>query len=142
MTMDARVGTSLARPRLYAVLLGSFAFFALAVAGVGLFGALAYSVAQRSREIGVRTTLGATPGTIVRMVVGQGLRIAVAGIVLGLVTSFILARSLAAFLYGVQPHDAASFALVPVLLVLVALAACVVPARRAARVDPLRVLKG
>jgi len=142
MTMDARVGTSLARPRLYAVLLGSFAFFALAVAGVGLFGALAYSVAQRSREIGVRTTLGATPGTIVRMVVGQGLRIAVAGIVLGLVTSFIVARSLAAFLYGVQPHDAASFALVPVLLVLVALAACVVPARRAARVDPLRVLKG
>jgi len=142
MTMEDRVWTSLAEPRLYAVLLGGFATFALAIAGVGLFGVLSYTVAQRTREIGVRAALGASPGRIVRLVVGQGLRIAAAGLAVGLVTSFWLARTVATFLYGVAPHDAVSFVGVPAGLLAVAALACAVPARRAARIDPQRVLRG
>ncbi len=141
MTMEDRVWSSLAQPRLYAVLLGGFAIFALAIAGVGLFGVLSYSVAQRTREIGVRTALGATPGAIVRLVVGQGLTMTVIGLAAGLLASVWLAGLLGAFLYGVSAHDAVSFALVPLVLLLVALAACAVPARRAARVDPQRVMR-
>jgi putative ABC transport system permease protein len=141
MTMEDRLITSLARPRLYAVLLGGFAIFALAIAGVGLFGVLSYSVAQRAREIGVRTALGARPLDIVRLVVGQGLAMTLGGLAFGLAASFALVRYLSTFLYGVTVYDAVSFVAVPIVLAAVAGAACVVPARRAARVDPLRVLK-
>jgi len=141
MTMEDRVWSSLAQPRLYAVLLGGFAIFALAIAGVGLFGVLSYNVAQRTREIGVRTALGATPGAIVRLVVGQGLTMTVIGLAAGLLASVWLTGLLGTFLYGVTAHDAISFAVVPLVLLLVALVACAVPARRAARVDPQRVLR-
>ncbi len=141
MTMEDRLVTSLARPRLYAVLLGGFAIFALAIAGVGLFGVLSYTVAQRAREIGVRTALGARPLDIVRLVVGQGLAMTLGGLAVGLAASFALVRYLSTFLYGVTAYDAVSFVAVPIVLTAVAGAACVVPARRAARVDPLRVLK-
>ena len=109
MTMEERVISSLERPRFYAVLLGGFAGFAVLIAGVGLFGVLSYSVAQRSREIGVRTALGAQPGDIVRLVVRQAFMITAAGLAAGLWVAFALVRYLSTFLYGVTTHDAASF---------------------------------
>ena len=141
MTMDDRVMTSLARPRTYALLLAGFAAFALAIAGVGLFGVLSYSVAQRTREIGVRTALGAQARDIVRMIFRQGLGITALGVVTGLLVSAASARSLSTFLFGVTAFDATSFLVVPVVLAVVAVAACLVPARRAARVDPLQALR-
>jgi predicted permease len=140
-TLDERVMTTLAKPRLYAVVLVGFGVFALAIAGVGLFGVLSYSVAQRAREIGVRTALGAQPADIVALVLGQVAVIATAGIGVGVWVAFAVSRSLTTVLYGVNPHDAASFVAVPLLLVVVTVVACVVPARRAARVDPLKALR-
>ena len=101
MTMDARIGTSLARPRLYSVLLGAFAGFALLVSGIGIFGVLSYSVAQRTREIGVRSALGASSRNITALVVRQGLGVTVWGIVIGLGAAFVLARQAGSLLYGV-----------------------------------------
>ena len=142
MTMEDRVSASLAKPRLYAVLLGTFAAFALAIAGIGLFGVLSYTVALRAREIGVRAALGAQVHDIVGLVVRQSMAIAVAGVAAGLVASLWLTRALQGYLYGVTPRDAASFAAVGAVLLAVAALASVVPARRAARVDPVKVLRG
>jgi putative ABC transport system permease protein len=141
-TMQDLVGSSLARPRLYAVLLGSFAGFALAIAGVGLFGVLSYSVSQRSREIGVRAALGAQVSDILLLVLRQSLGIAIAGLAAGVLLSLWLSATLQKFLYGVTPYDAVSFVVVGVVLLVMALAASAVPARRAARIDPVRVLRG
>jgi ABC-type antimicrobial peptide transport system permease subunit len=116
--------------------------FALAIAAVGLFGVLSYSVAQRSREIAVRSALGARPSAIVRLVVVQGLAVALAGTVAGLVLSLALGRWISTFLYGVTPHDPLTFIAVPLALLTVAAVACFVPARRAATLDPLQVLRG
>jgi putative ABC transport system permease protein len=141
MTMEDRMLVGLARPRLYMILLAAFAAFALAVAAVGLFGVLSYSVALRSREMAVRSALGANPAQILRMVISQGLTIAGAGIAVGIATAVVLARSMSTFLYGVTPHDAVTFVSVPLALLAVTAIACFVPARRAARLDPLRVLR-
>ena len=141
MTMEDRLLGTLARPRLYAVVLGGFALFALVIAAVGLFGVLSYTVAQRAREIGVRTALGATRADIVRLVVKQGVTVTVAGILCGVAGAFVLSRWMGTVLYGVTAHDLASFLAMPAVLVVVALAACYVPARRAASIDPLRVLR-
>jgi ABC-type antimicrobial peptide transport system permease subunit len=141
MTMRDRVADSLSKPRLYAVLLGTFAAFALAIAGVGLFGVLSYSVAQRAREIGVRTALGAQVRDIVGLVVGQSMAIAGAGLIVGLIASFWLTRALQKFLYGVTPHDVVSFAGVGAILTVVAAIASVVPARARRGVDPVKVLR-
>jgi predicted permease len=141
-TMEDLVSGSLAQPRLYAVLLATFAVFALTIAGVGLFGVLAYMVAQRSREIGVRTALGARPLDIVGLVVRQGLVIVLVGLAVGLAMAFAFVKSLSTFLYGVTAYDTLSFTTVPIVLLLVAGLACLVPARRAASVDPVRVLRG
>jgi putative ABC transport system permease protein len=142
MTMEDKAAATLSRPRLYAVLLTTFAAFALAIAGVGLFGVLSYTVAQRMREIGVRTALGAQVADIVGLVLRQSMAIAGAGVVLGMIASMWLARGLQRFLFGVTSHDPASFAAVALLLIVVAAIASVVPARRAARVDPVKVLRG
>jgi putative ABC transport system permease protein len=141
MTMEDRVMITLAKPRLYAVVLAGFGIFAVAIAGVGLFGVLSYSVAQRAREIGVRTALGAKPSDIVRMVLRQVALIAVAGTAIGLWLAFAAAKSLSAFLYAVDPHDVLSFVSVAFLLALVSAVASIVPARRAARVDPMSALR-
>lgn len=141
MTLDERVTTSLSRPRTYAALLGGFAFGALAIAGVGLFGMLSYGVAQRSREIGVRTALGAQPRDIVALVLRQGIMMAGAGLAVGLAAAGIAVKVLSTFLYGVTTHDVVSFTGVPIVLGIVTAVACVVPARRAARVDPLAMLR-
>jgi putative ABC transport system permease protein len=141
-TMEDLVSGSLAQPRLYAVLLGTFAAFALTIAAVGLFGVLSYSVAQRAREIAVRAALGAAPRDLVTLVVGQSVRIAGAGIVAGLVASLWFSDAVSTLLYGITPHDATSFVVVTVLLLAVAALAAFIPARRAASVDPVRVLRG
>jgi predicted lysophospholipase L1 biosynthesis ABC-type transport system permease subunit len=141
MTMDQRVTTNLAKPRLYAVVLAGFGAFALAIAGVGVFGVLSYSVAQRSREIGIRTALGARPADIVALVVGQVAAIGVCGLGAGLGIAFVLSRSLAAVLYGVQPRDHVSFLVAAAILAAVTALACVGPARRAARIDPVKTLR-
>jgi predicted lysophospholipase L1 biosynthesis ABC-type transport system permease subunit len=141
MTMEDRVMTTLAKPRLYAVVLVSFSAFALVIAGVGLFGALSYSVAQRAREIGVRTALGARTIDVVALVVRQAAVIAGAGIVAGLALAIAAVRSLSVFLYGVTAYDTVSFVGVPLVIVGVTIAACVVPARRAARIDPLTAIR-
>jgi hypothetical protein len=140
-TMEDRVTRSLARPRLYAVLLAGFAAFALLIAAVGLFGVLSYSVAQRSREMGVRAALGARPSDIVRLVVGQGVAMAATGLAVGLLLCSLLLKPLSALLYGVTVHDPWSYALVAALLLAVSAAACAIPARRASRMDPLKVLR-
>jgi predicted permease len=141
VTLEDLVSNSLARPHLYAVLLGTFALFAAAIAGVGLFGLLSYTVAQRAREIGVRAALGARPSAIVGMIVWQSVRIAAVGIVAGVIVALWASGSLRKFLYGLTPQDPVTFATVAVLLIVVAALASFVPARRAARVDPVRVLR-
>ncbi|HTL42860.1 MAG TPA: ADOP family duplicated permease [Vicinamibacterales bacterium] len=142
MTMRDRVAGSLANPRLYAVVLATFAGFALLIAAVGLFGVLSYTVALRRREIGVRSALGATGRDIVILVATQSLVIVAAGIAVGLLASAWATRLLGTLLYGVTTHDAVSFALVAAVLFAAAAVATIVPARRAAYVDPAKVLRG
>jgi putative ABC transport system permease protein len=141
MTMDDRLATSLAQPRLYAVLLGAFAGFCLLLAGAGLFSVLSYTVAQRHREIGVRSALGAKPRDIVTLVVRQTLVVAGAGALVGLGIALLVARNISSLFFGVTWRDPFSFAAVAVLLMLATTAACYGPARRAARVDPLKALR-
>lgn len=141
MTMEERVLNSLSRPRLYAIVLAGFAAFALMIAAVGLFGVLSYSVAQRSRELGVRAALGAGPAQLVGLVLREGLAICAVGLLIGMPLALAASRWVSTFLYGVAPHDALTFTLVPLALLAIAAVACVIPARRAAHLDPLRVLR-
>lgn len=141
MTMETRLMMSLARPRLYAILLGAFAAFALVIAAIGLFGGLSYAVAQRTREFGLRTALGATPKGIMALVLKQGVIMTLAGLAIGLSTAVAVVRYLAQFLFGVTPFDAATFVLVTAALLIVALAACGIPARRAARIDAIEAIR-
>jgi predicted permease len=141
MLDDQLVATSLALPRLYAFLLGGFATLALLVAGVGLFGVLSYVVAQRTRELGIRAALGARPADLLRLVLHQGLATTIVGLAVGLVAAGLLMRFVTTLLYGVSAADLATYVGVPALLLVVAAAACIVPAHRAARLDPLRALR-
>jgi putative ABC transport system permease protein len=141
MTMEDRLMSSLSRPRAYALVLGGLAAFALAIAAVGLFGVLSYTVAQRAREIGVRTALGAQTVDIVALVLRSGMAITAAGLAAGLTAAALLVGSLSKILFGVRPFDPATFIVVPLLLATAAALACVGPARRAARVDPIRALR-
>ena len=141
MTMEDRVMTSLAKPRLYAIVLAGFGGFALLIAGVGLFGVLSFSVAQRTREIGVRSALGARARDIVALVLRQVLWIVGVGLLLGSAAALAGVRFLSAFLYGISPHDTLTFVTVPIVILTVAAVACLVPARRAAKVDPLTALR-
>ena len=141
MTMDDRLMSSLSRPRAYAVVLGGFAAFALAIAIVGLFGVLSYSVGQRTREIGVRTALGAQTADIVGLVLRSGVAITATGLAVGLGAAAVLVRLLSNILYGVDPFDRTTFVIVPLVLTLAAGLACIVPARRAANIEPIRALR-
>lgn len=141
MTMEERVATSLAKPRLYAVLLVAFAVAALTIAAVGLFGLLSYIVAQRSREIGIRTALGAQVPDILALVLRQGAAISISGIAVGLWAAYVLTRYLASFIYGVDRADVASYLTVAFAVGLVATIASIVPAWRAARIDPVIALR-
>jgi predicted lysophospholipase L1 biosynthesis ABC-type transport system permease subunit len=140
-TMKHWLGEKLVRPRFAAVLLATFGTLALVLAAVGTYGLLAYSVAQRTKEIGIRMALGANPRAIVSGVIGRGLRLTSVAIVLGLAGSLALTRLLAGQLAGVTPTDPLTFGTSIVLLLGAALAACLLPARRASRVDPLVALR-
>ncbi len=141
-TMARRVSDSLASRRVPLVLLSVFAGVALFLAIVGIYGSLAYTVTQRTREIGIRMAMGSTPEQIFRVVVGQGMRTATMGLVVGLVASILLTRFMATLLFGVSPTDPVVLGSVVVVLALVALAACLIPARRATGVDPVTALTG
>ncbi|HWY48587.1 MAG TPA: ABC transporter permease [Bryobacteraceae bacterium] len=140
-TMTALVDNSMAQPRFAMLVLGSFGALALVLAFIGMYGVISYSVAQRTREIGVRMALGAARRDVFRMVLGQGARLAGLGIAIGLVAALAVTRLMAGFLYGVEATDPLTFAGVSLLLVGIALLACYVPARRATRVDPMIALR-
>jgi ABC-type antimicrobial peptide transport system permease subunit len=140
--MEEVVNASLARQRLLSTLLGIFAFVALALAAIGTYGILSYMVTERQREIGIRIALGAGPARVGRLVLGHGLGIAMVGIVLGIGGAFALGRLTASLLYGVSPADPTTFGIVIATITIVAIAACVMPIRRATSLDPLTVIRG
>jgi len=140
-SMDEVFDDALARPRFLAELLVIFAAVALALAAVGTYGVLAYSVAERRREIGIRMALGASEGGVLTLVLRQGMLLAGIGLLVGLAGALAVTRVVSSLLFGVQPTDPATFAAVGLFMLAVALVACLVPARRATRVDPLVALR-
>ena len=141
-TMNDVLHDAVARPRFLTLLLGIFAVVALALAAIGTYGVMAYSVEERRQEIGIRMALGARASSVLGMVLRQGLTVAAVGLALGVAGAAGLSRLLRSLLYEVSATDAATFVAAPALLAAVALLACLIPARRATRVDPARVLKG
>src|SRR6185503_16871121 len=140
-SMEELTAVQLARPRFNAVLLNWLAGLAMLLAAVGIFGVMAYAVAQRTNELGLRLALGAPRGNIMRLVLGQGMKLAGLGILLGLVGAVTLTRGLRSLLYGVSATDPLSFSVIALLPMVVTMLACWIPARRAAKVDPLVALK-
>jgi predicted permease len=140
-TMEEVLSESIARQRFSTMLLGIFAALALALAAVGIYGVMSYAVAQRTREIGIRMALGAQAGSVVRLVVGQGLKLVSAGVLLGLAGSLLLTRLMSSLLFGVSATDPLTLFTISLVLVGVALLASYIPARRAAKVDPLIALR-
>jgi putative ABC transport system permease protein len=135
-SMDQLMGGAIARQRLTLVLLLGFALLALLLAAVGIYGVISYAVSQRTREFGIRVALGAQDRDVLRLVIGQGVRLTLVGVALGLLCALGLTRLMEALLFGVRPTDPLTFAVITSLLVGVALLACYLPARRAAKVDP------
>ncbi len=140
-TMDQRVAESIGQPRFQAVLVAFFAAAALFLAAIGIFGVVAHSTAQRTREIGIRMALGADHSRVLRGVLADGLRPVVAGAVIGIAAALALARLLSSVLFQTNPYDPPTIALAAVVLIAVAIAACLGPARRATRVDPASALR-
>jgi putative ABC transport system permease protein len=140
-TMEKILDEQLARPRFSMFLLGVFAATAILMAAVGIYGLIAYAVAQRTREIGIRMALGAVRFDILRSVTGRALSLTMAGITLGIVGALGVTRLMASLLYGVSPNDAPTLAGACLLLLFVALAASYIPARRASKVDPVVALR-
>jgi len=141
VTMEQRVAESLARRRFSMLLLTLFASLALALAAIGTYGVMAYLVNQGTREIGIRIALGATPGRILSLVVSKGMTMALFGLALGLAGAFAFTRLMSKLLFGVQATDPATFAIISVMLIFIALLASYIPAQRAARVDPMVSLR-
>jgi predicted permease len=139
--VDRLASESLGLRRVSSVLLGAFSALALLLAGLGIYGVTAFSVAQRTHEIGVRMALGAQPDSVLKMILGYGMRIVIAGMAIGLAGALGLARVVASLLYGVKPTNVMTFIVTSLLLALTALVACYVPARRAMRVDPIVALR-
>jgi putative ABC transport system permease protein len=140
-TMDEYVSRSVSLPRLDSTLLGIFAALALALAAVGVYGVMSYGVAQRTNEMGIRMSLGAQQGDVLRLVLRQGLVVALVGVGLGLVGALGAMRLLASLLFGVSPSDPVTFGCVACILMLCAVAACYIPAWRASHVDPMVALR-
>jgi ABC-type antimicrobial peptide transport system permease subunit len=135
------LGDAMARARFLTTLLASFAGLALLLAAVGTYGVMSYAVTQRARELGIRMAMGAEAGAVQKLVLGEGLRVAAVGLVIGIGGAWGLTGILESLLYNVDARDPASFLLGPAVLSLVAIAACWIPARRATRVDPVTVLR-
>jgi putative ABC transport system permease protein len=140
-TMEEILGTEVARQHRHMSVLAGFAGLALLLASVGIYGVLSYAVAQRTQEIGIRMALGAQQGEILRSVLGHGMGLAAIGVVIGITAAAALTRIMSSLLFGVQATDPATFLSVSVLLLLVAMAACYIPARRAIKVDPMLALR-
>jgi predicted permease len=140
-TMQDRMSDSLARQRFSAIMLGAFAAFAMVLAAVGVYGVMSYLVTQGTHDIGVRIALGAQRSSIVKLVVRQGMELAIAGIVAGLIGAAALTRVIASLLFGVSATDLVTFSAVPLILAAIALVATYVPARRATRIDPMVALR-
>lgn len=140
-TMDENIAQSVSEPRFRTTLLTLFAAIALLLAAVGIFGVMAYSVSQRTRELGLRMALGATRARVLNLVLGDGLKLTLVGIGLGLCGSFVVSGYLSSLLFGVPPHDPVTLASVGLGLILISLLACYVPARRATLIDPIVALR-
>jgi len=140
-TMDEWVSNSTAQPRMNTVLLFIFSSIALVIASIGIYGVLAYSVSQRTSEIGLRMALGASRGDIFRLVATEGVRLALTGLGVGLVTAVFAGKAISSLIYGVSVRDPATYALVAGLLLIVSLAACILPGLRTARLVPILALR-
>jgi predicted permease len=140
-TQDEQIAASLQHERIFADLTGGFGILALVLASIGIYGIMAYSVSRRTNEIGIRMALGAQPQRVLRMVLGEASWIVVIGVIVGLAAALALGRLIASMLYGLKPWDPATFALAGTLLILVAVGASWIPARRAAGVDPMKALR-
>jgi len=140
-TMDEWVSNNAAQPRLNAILLAAFAGVAMVIAAIGIYGVLAYSVNQRTREIGLRMALGAPRAQVLQLIVREGMTVGAIGIGAGVAASLALSRVLASLVFDVPVRDPLTYAVVAGVLSIVALAACVIPARNASRVDPMVALR-
>jgi putative ABC transport system permease protein len=141
LSMDEVVSTSVAQPRIIMQFVGVFAGFALLLAAIGIYGVMAYSVTARKQELGIRVALGARPADILHLVVGQGMRMTLMGVALGVVFSLAVTRLLSSLLFGVRATDPLVFGAAALVLVAAAFVACYIPARRATHVDPIVVLR-
>jgi putative ABC transport system permease protein len=141
LSMNASIARSYWQQTLYGKMFGAFAAIALVLAAVGVYGVISYAVSQRTQEIGVRVALGAQRGDVVRLVLGQGAGLGAIGVAIGLAGALGVTRLLRTMLFGVTPFDPASFMGVSIGLTVIALAASYIPARRAARVDPVEALR-
>jgi putative ABC transport system permease protein len=140
-TLSQRMHEDSAETRSYGLLLGLFAALALLLAAVGIYGVMSYWVTQRTREMGIRLTFGANPADLHRLLIGEGVRLAMAGIVAGAIGSLLVSRAMTSLLYGVKPFDPGLFFLLAIALAAVVVLACYLPARRATRVDPMVALR-
>jgi putative ABC transport system permease protein len=140
-SMDQLLDNAVGSPRLIVLLTVGFAIVALLLGAIGIYGMLSYTMSQRAHEVGIRIALGAESRQVVRMVVGEGMRIIVIAVVIGLAGSLAATRLLRSQLFGVGPTDVLTFSVVTAILALVAVLACLLPARRASRVDPMIALR-
>jgi ABC-type antimicrobial peptide transport system permease subunit len=140
-TMDEHVRAAYVLPRVAAMLFGIFGGIGVVLATVGLYGVMSFAVARRTREIGIRMAMGARPAAVLRLVLRRGMALTFTALALGWPAAWMLAKLCSSFLYGIRPHDAVTFTLVPAVLVLVALVAAWIPARRAASINPTQALR-
>jgi putative ABC transport system permease protein len=139
--LEAQVSKLMAPQRFTTALMAGFAALAALLAAIGIYGVMSHAVAERTREIGVRMALGAQAGNVMKMVLRHGMALAVAGVTIGLAASFALTRVISGLLFGVQPTDPTTLVAITLLLLTVALVSCLIPARRATKVDPLVALR-
>jgi len=140
-SMEEMVSDSSSLRRFDMWLIGAFAGLALALAAIGIYGVMAYSVSQRTREIGIRIAMGAQKNNVLLLILGQGAKLALAGVMVGLIGAFALAHLMASFVFGVSTRDLATFSVVPWVVLMLILVGCYIPARRAAKVDPMVALR-